>query len=47
MWLLDLINKLRDKYDDIIDDLMEYLDDNNFIRRKQFYIGYNFTNFNI
>jgi hypothetical protein len=34
MWLLDLINKLRDKYDDIIDDLMEYLDDNNFISRK-------------
>jgi len=47
MWLLDLINKLRDKYDDIIDDLMEYLDDNNFIRRKYFYIKYNFTNFNI
>ena len=47
MWLLDLLNKLRDKYDDIIDDLMEYLDDNNFIRRKQFYKQYNFTNFNI
>ena len=47
MWLLDLINKLRDKYDDIIDDLIEYLDDNNFIRRKQFYKQYNFTNFNI
>jgi len=27
MWLIDLINKIRDKYDDIIDDLMEYLDD--------------------
>ena len=34
MWLIDLINKLRDKYYDIIDNLMEYLDDNNFIRRK-------------
>lgn len=34
MWFLDLIYKIKDKYNDIIDDIMEFLDDNDFIRRK-------------
>lgn len=34
MWFLDLIKKIKDKYYDIIDDIMEFLDDNNIIRRR-------------
>ena len=34
MWFLDLIYKIKDKYNDIIDDIMEFLDDNDFISRK-------------
>jgi|TARA_Y100000385_G_C12951935_1_gene575874 hypothetical protein len=34
MWILDLLKKIKDKYYDIIDDIMEFLDDNNIIRRK-------------
>jgi hypothetical protein len=34
MWFLDLLKKIKDKYYDIIDDIMEFLDDNNIIRRK-------------
>jgi hypothetical protein len=34
MWFLDFIKKIKDKYYDIIDDIMEFLDDNNIIRRR-------------
>ena len=34
MWILDVLKKIKDKYYDIIDDIMEFLDDNNIIRRK-------------
>lgn len=34
MWILNILNKIKDKYYDIIDDIMEFLDDNNIIRRK-------------
>jgi hypothetical protein len=34
MWILDILKKIKDKYYDIIDDIMEFLDDNNIIRRK-------------
>jgi hypothetical protein len=34
MWILDILKKIKDKYYDIIDDIMEFLDDNNLIRRK-------------
>ncbi len=33
MWILDILKKIKDKYYDIIDDIMEFLDDNNIIRR--------------
>ncbi len=34
MWLLDILKKINDKFSDIIDDIMEYLDDNDIIRRR-------------
>lgn len=34
MWLLDMLKKINDKYYNIIDDIMEFLDDNNIIRRR-------------
>ena len=34
MWILDILKKMKDKYYDIIDDIMEFLDDNNIIRRR-------------
>ena len=34
MWILDILKKIKDKYYDIIDDIMELLDDNNIIRRR-------------
>lgn len=34
MWILNILKKIKDKYYDIIDDIMEFLDDNNIIRRK-------------
>jgi|AACY02.11.fsa_nt_gi hypothetical protein len=34
MWILDILKKIKDKYYDIIDDIMEFLDDNNIIRRR-------------
>jgi len=34
MWILDVLKKIKDKYYDIIDDIMEFLDDNNIIRRR-------------
>jgi hypothetical protein len=34
MWLLDMLKKINDKFSDIIDDIMEYLDDNDIIRRR-------------
>ena len=34
MWLLDVLKKINDKFSDIIDDIMEYLDDNDIIRRR-------------
>ena len=34
MWILDILKKIKDKYYNIIDDIMEFLDDNNIIRRK-------------
>ena len=34
MWILDILKKIKDKYYDNIDDIMEFLDDNNIIRRK-------------
>lgn len=41
MWILDILKKIKDKYYDIIDDIMEFLDDNNIIRRKQFVLKKN------
>lgn len=34
MWILNILKKIKDKYYDIIDVIMEFLDDNNIIRRK-------------
>ena len=34
MLILDILKKIKDKYYDIIDDIMEFLDDNNIIRRR-------------
>lgn len=34
MWILNILKKIKDKYYDIIDAIMEFLDDNNIIRRK-------------
>ena len=34
MWLLDMLKKINDKFSDIVDDIMEYLDDNDIIRRR-------------
>jgi hypothetical protein len=34
MWLLDMLKKISDKFGDIIDTIMEYLDDNDIIRRR-------------
>jgi hypothetical protein len=34
MWLLDMLKKINDKFSDIIDDIMEYLDDNDIVRRR-------------
>ena len=34
MWILNILKKIKDKYYDIIDDIMEFLDDNNIIRRR-------------
>lgn len=41
MWLLDMLKKINDKFSDIIDDIMEYLDDNDIIRRRQFVLQKN------
>lgn len=34
IWVLNILRKIKDKYYNVIDDIMEFLDDNDIIRRR-------------
>lgn len=34
MWLFKILKKISDKYEDILDAIIEFLDDNNIIKRR-------------